>query len=395
MFRKYYLLIALPLLVSSQACGLFSKSNEFVTVATEVGEATGPAATKSIGPEGGSIASPDGRMTLKIPPNVVPAAINFSIQPITNKAEGGLGNAYRLEPDGQKFAAPVEISLKYDDHDLEGTVPEALTVAYQDENKAWHLQKLAKLDQAAKTLTVSTRHFTDWSWLARVHLEPAAAKLYVGETQEIFLMQCKESGLIDWVFGLPAKCLRVPTSRSDLRWSLDGKGEIVMQNQGATYYTPARKPSPNVAVVHADFDVEKWDENKLDTMHVTLFTTITIVDRGYKVSGTSHDTVYSGVVCDLEKPFTVNATGLASFAVKFVPLGPTSGTASYSSNYGGMVAETGKGTYTVGGVETEKPTIIWTLGGTATVAGRSTSASGTVNLDLTPLGPNEDGCGGG
>ena len=45
------------------------------------------------------------------------------------------------------------------------------------------------------------------------------------------------------------------------------------------------------------------------------------------------DETYSGVICDLEKPFTVNVTGLGDFAVKFVPSSPTTGTANYTSSY--------------------------------------------------------------
>jgi len=55
---------------------------------------------------------------------------------------------------------PLEISIRYDDHDLEGTVPEVLSLAYQDKGGAWHMQKVIKLDKDKKTITVSTTHFS-------------------------------------------------------------------------------------------------------------------------------------------------------------------------------------------------------------------------------------------
>jgi hypothetical protein len=154
--------IVIPLLVLTMVVGvlvigalgyiLFSRKagyTEVIFPATEVGKPEGPRVTKDIGPAGGSIASPDGRLTLTVPQNALTETVAFSIQPITNKAGGGLGLAYRLEPDGKTFTTPLEISVRYDEKDLEGTVPEALALAYQDKERAWHAQKSAKLDQAA------------------------------------------------------------------------------------------------------------------------------------------------------------------------------------------------------------------------------------------------------
>src|SRR5437660_5954425 len=73
-------------------------NTEVVFPATEVGTPQGPKVTKDIGPAGGSIVSPDGRLTLTVPQNALTETVKFEIQPITNKAQGGLGGAYRLEP---------------------------------------------------------------------------------------------------------------------------------------------------------------------------------------------------------------------------------------------------------------------------------------------------------
>jgi hypothetical protein len=128
---------------------LFSRKagdTEVVFAATEVGTPEGSNVTKNIGPAGGTLASPDGRLTLTVPPNALAETVPFSIQPITNKAVGGLGLAYRLEPDGMTFTTPLQLAVRYDEHDLKGTIPEALSLAYQDKQGRWHLQKSLKLD---------------------------------------------------------------------------------------------------------------------------------------------------------------------------------------------------------------------------------------------------------
>ena len=89
--------------------------------ATDVGTPIGNKVSKEIGRAGGSIVSPDGRLTLSVPQNALTEPVAFSIQPITNKAGQGLGPAYRLEPNGKTFATPLEISFHYGEHDLEGT----------------------------------------------------------------------------------------------------------------------------------------------------------------------------------------------------------------------------------------------------------------------------------
>src|SRR5580765_7077511 len=117
---------------------------------TQIGVPNGPAATKSIGPAGGSIASIDGRITVNVPPNDILVPVEFVVTPITNQAPGGLGNAYRLEPNGQKFTTPVEISFNYSEQD--GATPDALMASYQEQGGGWTLLTNQKMDDAGKSL---------------------------------------------------------------------------------------------------------------------------------------------------------------------------------------------------------------------------------------------------
>lgn len=65
-----------------------------------VGTATGAPASKTIGAEGGSLSSTDGRITVTIPAGALANDTQIAIQPISNTASGGLGAAYRLSPAG-------------------------------------------------------------------------------------------------------------------------------------------------------------------------------------------------------------------------------------------------------------------------------------------------------
>lgn len=74
------------------------------------------ATTTSIGPEGGSITSPDGLMTLNFPPNAVSQVTSIAIGTPTaastaefNSDAFAIEGHYLMEPDGLQFAEPVEM----------------------------------------------------------------------------------------------------------------------------------------------------------------------------------------------------------------------------------------------------------------------------------------------
>jgi hypothetical protein len=116
--------------------------------------------------------------------------------------------------------------------------------------------------------------------------------------------------------------------------------------------------------------------------------------QAYKASGESHNEAYSGVICDLEKPFTVNGTGLANFAFNFVPSSPTEGKVSYAATYypgGATAVESGSGSYSVLEIGTPQARISLTIDkatGSVTAAGHSfpvqAGMAGTTTLTLTP-----------
>lgn len=393
---------------------------ELVFPATEVGSPVGDKVTKAIGPEGGSITSPDGRMTLTVPANALTETVPFSIQPVTNKFEDGLGLSYRLEPNGMAFTTPLEISFHYDVHDLEGTILEALVIGYQDNVGAWHVQREIGTDEDKKTLTLSATHFTDYTMGYVLGLSPSKATVHVGESVTLAPTLCNKyfiDELKQRFFG-EEPC--GPEHYTWTRWGgaitfeLVGEGHLKMETMdrsGLVVYTaPAKKPTPNIAIVwfkNKDFDVfierpcepwegaiagkndEKWVPRKHCYRRVpgpgSVKSVITIVDRGYKVSGNAGgDTILSGDICDLAQHFVLRTTNPFLSSVEFNPSSATDGRWSFSTKNG--VTGGGEGTYRITGTDAIKTGI--EMDGFSTgrgLVGPTLSGSGQVHLALIPL----------
>lgn len=230
-------------------------TTDTVAVVTAVGTPDGQAATASIGPAGGSLPSADGRLTVIVPPGAVTSNTTFSVQPITNQAPGGIGDGYRLGPNGQTFSTPVQLRFQYTDDDLAGTVPDVLGIAYQDAQGYWNELLSGTYDQVGKTLTVGTTHFTDWVTMSGAQLTPRSGAIRVGTS-----------------IGLSVRfCSNVPKGGTEARlascqtdavvpgsWSVIGQpggnssyGTISGGATGATYKAPAQVPPFNPVAISA------------------------------------------------------------------------------------------------------------------------------------------------
>jgi len=398
MIRNRKVLTPLFILIFGvHGCGLFSSKTrdaEVVFAPTEVGTPEGNKVSKDMGPAGGTLASPDGRLTLTVPQNAIAETVTFAVQPVTNKFDGGLGSSYRLEPVGKTFTNPLEISIRYDDHDLEGTVPEVLSLAYQDKEGAWHMQKVIKLDKDKKTITVSTTHFSIWSLIFRTKLSPSKATLRVGESLDISMLRCNGPGFIDKFLDSSVNC-KAGWGYGD-KWKLLGEGKLTQDYPRMVYTAPARKPTPNVAtVVFSYLDEQKCPDSDNSKGECYIWvqqsykSEITILDRGYRATGSDGPVVYSGVICSLEKPFTVTGTHpIFIFPFKFEPSSATAGTASYKTGSSGISAS-GSGSYTIVGLDTDTPRILLQSHSTATSPVITTSAGGTATINLAPLKTDE------
>lgn len=389
--KKDRLPLILVLLFIGFGCNLSSGPVEMVLSATEVGAAQGEKISKEIGPGGGTLSSADGRLTLTVPAGALTETLQFAIQPITNKAGNGLGLAYRLEPNGKVFPKPLQLTVKYDEKDMEGTMPEAFTVAYQDEKGAWHAQKASKLDQSAKTVTISVTHFSDWAFMSRIKLSPAEAKIKPGDSVAIALVICDEPGFLNRILSRPGDCSSITATSGD-QWTLLGPGHLTAFARGnVTYEAPPRKPSPNIANVVYTFEGEWWNDTSREIVRKDLIAKITILGNSFRATGSDGSVTYSGTICSLDEPFKVTGNHpIFTYPFQFTPTSQTEGTMTYGTAASGITAS-GSGTYTIVGRDTETPKIVIQTQSTARSPVVTTSGGGKATILLTPLEGDECG----
>lgn len=156
---------------------------------TEIGTPVGTAVTQDIGTAGGTITSPDGRVTLTIPAGALSSTTPISIQPIENTAPLGIGLSYDFLPNGQQFAKPVTVTLHYSNDELSGTAPELLEFGFQNNNNVWQGKGNLQVNKTAQTITATTKHFSRWSFYATFKMEPAQKSLLVNQTALLRVMK--------------------------------------------------------------------------------------------------------------------------------------------------------------------------------------------------------------
>lgn len=154
----------------------------------EKGAPVGAAVTKLIGPAGGILTTPDGRISMTILPASIIDAIEFSIQPVMSTLPlSGDTLCYQLQPSNVKFAKPVIIQFKYADVDEDGSHPELLNVAYQDEEGHWFGKQSTELDSIHKILTVTSTHFSTWGVYRSFALALDQSSLQEGQDANIWI----------------------------------------------------------------------------------------------------------------------------------------------------------------------------------------------------------------
>ena len=108
--------------------------------------------------------------------------------------------------------------------------------------------------------------------------------------------------------------------------------------------------------------------------------------KAYEVTGQIADAQFSGVICSLEQPFTIDVTTpFVNYPLEFTPSSSTGGSYSFQWTQG-IVNASGSGTYTVAGLETDSPQLSVSGDSTGTIPVGSVSGAGAVVLNLSPLG---------
>lgn len=147
-------------------------------VVRPVGQPTGVLTEAIIGPQGGSLASNDSTIIVDIPAGALRADVNVGIELISRTLVDAPENtsrpAYRLTPHGQIFSKPVTVRFMFTEEEFAMLQTNALGLAYQATDGRWKRMGKARADTVAKSVSVQTTHFSDWTWFETIFLTPKA-----------------------------------------------------------------------------------------------------------------------------------------------------------------------------------------------------------------------------
>jgi hypothetical protein len=118
-----------------------------------------PPAAAEIGAEGGTLLSPDGLLRIDVPAGAVDAPVTFTVARVAEAPAGAIGPAFELGPPGTVFAAPAQVTLRYDASAL-GSLAAAKLRAASFDAGVWDALAGGALDTVAETAAGSTAHFS-------------------------------------------------------------------------------------------------------------------------------------------------------------------------------------------------------------------------------------------
>jgi hypothetical protein len=262
---------------------------------TAIGTEQGAAVSKVIGVNGGELQSGDGSVALVVPAGAFNADTTVSIQPISNEAEslGGVGTAFRIQPEGLRSNVPMTLSFHADAAALRGTALRFIDVGYQDGEGHWRVIENPQYNDGTDTVSIQTNHFSDWSMLTGVQLRPSSANVKTGASLELQIRFCtqieytvpnEDDDLIPTLYGC--------TETKDVtygagNWSVNGSpggsefgGTVVADADSATnkatYTAPPAVPQVNPVAVSVEvLDPENPGEWTLLVSNVKIIEDVT------------------------------------------------------------------------------------------------------------------------
>ncbi len=153
--------VTLVLVAVAAACSSSSST-------TPGGTGTDTQAQKTVGAAGGDVSTPDGVLTVTIPPGARPADTQITIQEISSAPAGSIGKAYEIGPSGTQFAVAVTLAFKYAGADLLGNDPASLEAA-TIVNGDWVPLTGDAIDVGAQTASGTTMHLSPYGLHAKKH----------------------------------------------------------------------------------------------------------------------------------------------------------------------------------------------------------------------------------
>ncbi len=288
-------------------------------VLTDRGTPTGQASTASISPDGGTVTSADGMLTVSFPAGAFTETTEVGIQPVSNNVPLGLGSGYRLSPEGKTFAKPATLTFHYTQEILGTAVEDFLWFTTQNADGTWSGARKSVVDKINKTVTVDAPHFSDWALGRFVDLVllPPSKVLPVNKSTNLAISGFyseREDSEMDYLaplkqfpelesIDLSQAFLEVTESYRGIRvkqWALNGKsapvsnefGKLETVVPGARYTAPGKTPSPATVAVSVELEVN-LAANSVKSKFL-LVSNLTILEDGFylKLKTGGKDYVY-------------------------------------------------------------------------------------------------------
>jgi hypothetical protein len=131
------------------------------------GGSTGGGTPAGIGPNGGTVASSDGKASVTIPAGALSQETAITVNTASSPPAGNIGTAYEFGPSGTAFSQPVTISVTYNQADLPSTVTESSLKLGTLVNNQWAEVTGSTVDVAAHSVTGTTTHFSVYGVIPR------------------------------------------------------------------------------------------------------------------------------------------------------------------------------------------------------------------------------------
>jgi len=282
------LLFAISLLISckKESAGKQPTAELVSPLCTPIGKPVGNAAMKEIGTAGGSVTSPDGRITVTIPAGALNSNTPITIQPIENTTPLGIGLSYDLLPNGQQFVKPVTVTLHYTNEELTGTSPDLLEFGTQNDQNVWQGWGNLQVNKTAQTVAAFIKHFSRWSFYATFKMVPGQKTMPVNETALLQVMKLPYSedpdptNMQELLHTLGEPTLVASDKVSN--WTVNGQASSQGNSNGwltgsaaneKHYHAPANVPANNPVAVSANINTGKGA--------ITVVSNITVQKRNF------------------------------------------------------------------------------------------------------------------
>ena len=292
MKKAWFITVCFPALMQVAAAQVDSFPVKMLRLdsTTALGKRDGNGETKEIGKEGGNMVSDDGKVELIFPEGALSKKKKITIQPVTNHAANGRGNAYSLEPSGLEFDKAVTIIFHYSENEISGTLPELKGIAWQDEKGKWEALSEVVVDTVAKIITSQIRHFSSYTAFDKIVLVPSHARVKVGKTQSLFIRIADYTPPVvsgDEVPPLPSR-INIP----EPTWSVNGitggdqhNGWINdVTSPSVTYHAPISVPTDNPVAVAIHLKGLQFTFNKKVFKDPMLVSHLLIYDKAYRIT---------------------------------------------------------------------------------------------------------------